>query len=121
MNYGRSEYRAENASVAIAGAGVEGTIMTIVIPPHVVMKLKEFGNYIDTVAAWGDIVWTFRLNGFPLAPYDRVLDQIGYAAQRAAIQELELSGGIFTITAQNNGIPAVIVGASLGWQFIYVE
>jgi hypothetical protein len=122
INFGRKQFFAENFSVATL-AGVQGNIIaTMTIPSKCRARLLAFGNYIDTVAAWGDIVWTMRCNGIPMAPYNAVLDQIGYAAQRSEVENIEVGGAsLITVTADNNHVANVQVGVSLAWELIYQE
>ena len=120
-NYGRVDKRAENASVSVA-AGTTAEIISIPIPPHCRLRLKDFGNYIDIVAAWSLVSWSFLHNGRPIPqPFDLIRDQIGYAAQRQPVQELELSSGVLAINGTNGAAVAVAMGISLGYELIYQE
>lgn len=122
-DYGRTQYFAENFSASVL-AGATGTIIaTINVPPKARMRLKSLGNYLGSVAAWGSITWHIVCNGIPCyVAGSRILDQIGYAAQRELIENVEFGGGsTFTITADNATAGAVSVGVSLGYEFIYQE
>ena len=119
-NYKRSELYAENDSLSVlAGATVD--IITVPIPPHCMLRLKKFGNYLGAVGAWSFVTWRFKHNGRTLPPYDAILDQIGYAAQREKIRELELSSGVFAIEATNASAGAVSIGVSLEYELVYQE
>jgi hypothetical protein len=122
MNTGRSEFFAENFSVAV-GIGAVGTVIArMTIPSKCTFRLLEVGNYIGTVAAWSLITWHATNNGIPLAPLNAILDQIGYAAQRSKVENLIVTGGsVFSITADNAHAAIVNVGISLAWELIYQE
>lgn len=119
-NYGRIEKRALNGSVTIA-PGATGTLLTILIPAQVVLRLKDFSNYLSNLMAWGSVTWSMNINGRPLPPYDTLLDQMGSLGLRSPIEEIELTAGIFTITAVNGFAVALAAGASLGFEFVYQE
>jgi hypothetical protein len=122
INTGRTEFFAENFSVLTVAAAQDTVIARMVVPSKCRLRVLEIGNYIGTVAAWGLIVWHARCNGITVAPYNIVLDQIGYAAQRSQVERLEFGGGsILAITADNNHVANVQVGVSLAWELIYQE
>jgi hypothetical protein len=129
INTGRTEFHAENFSVLVPLNAVfplpnpvETVIATYIIPSKCRGRLLELGNYIGTVAAWGLIRWHFNCNGIPQAPYNAVLDQIGYAAQRSQVERLEVGGAsIITVTANNDSAAAVQVGVSMAWELIFQE
>jgi hypothetical protein len=129
INTGRTEFRAENFSVLVplnanfpADATIEYEIARYIVPSKCRLRILQIGNYIGTVAAWGDIRWHLNCNGIRVAPYDNILDQIGYAAQRSTIEQLEFGGGsILTVTAHNDNAAAVQVGVSAAWELIYQE
>jgi hypothetical protein len=122
INTGRTQFFAENFSVLTVAAAQDTEIARMIVPSKCRLRVLEIGNYIGTVAAWGLIVWHARCNGITVAPYNAVLDQIGYAAQRSQVEKLEFGGGsILTITADNNHVANVQVGVSLAWELIYQE
>ena len=122
INTGRTEFFAENFSVLTVAAALNTVIAQMIVPSKCRLRILEIGNYIGTVAAWGLIVWHARCNGITIAPYNAVLDQIGYAAQRSQVERLEFGGGsILSITADNNHVANVQVGVSLAWELIYQE
>ena len=122
INTGRTEFFAENFSVLTVAAAQNTVIAQMIVPSKCRLRVLEIGNYIGTVAAWGLIVWHARVNGIMIAPYNAVLDQIGYAAQRSQVERLEFGGGsILSITADNNHVANVQVGVSLAWELIYQE
>lgn len=124
LNSGSKKFYAENYSVLVPLTSVGTVIATYIIPSKCRGRLLSFGNYIDTVAAWGTITWHLNCNGIPQAPYNAVLDQIGYAAQRSDVEQLEFGGGsIITVTADNALVPAaaVQVGCSISWELIFQE
>jgi hypothetical protein len=102
-------------------AGTEADITTIIIPPRCKLITKAFGNYNDTPGAWGPLQWwSMRLNGIPISDaYSEMHDQIGYAAQRQPIRQLEFSGGVFTILGHNGTLGAVAMGSSFEYYLEY--
>jgi hypothetical protein len=123
INTGRTEFHAENYSVALGAVIIYGVVIgTYIVPSKARARLLSFGNYLDTVAKWGLVVWHLNCNGIPCAPYNAVLDQIGYAAQRSEVERLEFGGGsIITVTADNTTIGAVSAGCSVSWELIFQE
>jgi len=129
INTGRTEFHAENYSVLVPldavfplPALVEYVIGTYIVPSKCRVRLLSFGNYIGTVAAWGLIRWHLNANGIRVAPYDNVLDQIGYAAQRSEVERIEFGGGTtLTVSCHNDSAAAVQVGVSVAWELIFQE
>lgn len=106
-----------NDSVSVP-SGTPTVITRVTIPPKCKMITKEFGNYNDTVLAWGaNQYWSLRFNGVPLAePWNELHDQVGYGAQRQPMREFTLSGGVFEIWGFNTTGGAVNMGASLAYE-----
>jgi hypothetical protein len=122
INAGRSEFKAENFSVAVAATSVDTVIGTITVPSKARARILKIGNYIGTVAAWGQITWRLRCNGIVVAPYNAILDQIGYAAQKEDAERLEFGGGsVLTVTADNASAAIVQVGVAVAWELVYQE
>lgn len=122
INFGRTEFKAENFSAAVAATSVDTVIATINVPAKARMRIIKLGNYLGTVAAWGFVVWRLRVNGIVTAPYNAIMDQIGYAAQKEDAERLEFGGGsIITVTADNPTAGIVNVGVGLAWEYIYQE
>ena len=122
---GRTEYIRENHSVQVLAGAVDTVIGNFTVPAKCRCRLKSFGNYCDTVAAWGTIYWTIYVNGVPWeigGGTPRIMDQIGYAAQRQGITEREISGGsLVQITGSNPTAGNVNMGISIEFEAIYQE
>lgn len=123
INTGQTKFYAENFSVDVGEASVGTVIATFIVPCKCRARLLAFGNYLSLVPHWGLVTWRLNVNGIPMAPYDAVRDQIGYAAQRSDVEQLECGGGsIVTVTADNAApVLHVQVGVSLAWELIYQE
>ena len=121
MNIGRREQFRENWSVNV-GIGLAAAIWTYRVPSKCRFKFLSFGNYLGTVAAWGTAYWTLTQNGINVYPYEAIYDQIGYAAQRSTMTELEFNGGAtIVITGVNPTAAILAMGVSLEWELIYQE
>jgi len=122
INTGRTEFHAENYSVQVLAASAGTVIGTYIVPSKARARLLTFGNYLSLVGHWGDVTWHLNCNGIPCAPYNALLDQIGYAAQRSEVERLEFGGGsIITVTADNANVANVDVGCSVSWELIFQE
>jgi hypothetical protein len=121
LNTGRTEKFRENWSVAVPTVTTVA-LWTYIVPSKCRLRLLSFGNYLGTVAAWGAVVWVLLANNVRVPPYEAVLDQIGYAAQRQTVTELEFSGGTtLNVTAYNGTLLTCNCGVSLEWELIYQE
>lgn len=122
---GRREYFRENHSVLVLAGAVRTVIATFTVPCKSRGKLIGFGNYCDVVAAWGVIYWEIVVNGVAVTYVGgtpRIMDQVGYAAQRQATSELEFSGGsVVQIVGSNPTAGNVNMGVSLELEAIYQE
>jgi len=123
INTGQTKFYAENFSVNVLAASVGTVIATYIVPSKCRARLLSFGNYLSLVALWGDVTWRMNVNGIPMAPYNAIRDQIGYAAQRSDVEKIEAGGGsVITVTADNaDALLAVDVGVSLAWELIFQE
>ena len=116
---GRREPNRENWSVLVPDLTTVA-LWTYVVPSRCRFILKDLGNYLGTVAAWGFVVWVLLANGMRQPPYEAILDQIGYAAQRQPVTELEFGGGTtLQITAYNGTALDCQVGISIGWELVH--
>lgn len=118
----RSETFIQNFSATIL-ATTNQVLISITVPAKAVMTVLSFGNYASAWTAWGVVYWEFSVDGFPLYPYQRILDQIGFGTQRQAVQAVEITGGhVFQIRAYN---PDLLLnygmGISLEYQLDYPE
>lgn len=122
---GRREYFRENHSVAVGIGAVRTVIGTFTVPSKARAKLIGFGNYLGTVAAWGVAYWEILANGVPVTYVGgtpRIMDQVGYAAQRQPTSELEFSGGtVVQITGSNPTAAILQMGFSMELEAIYQE
>lgn len=82
----------EDFSQVIA-AGANFDFIDMYVPANSRLILKSFGNDLSNVGGWTFVHWQFLRNGIPIYPMDDIFDQMGYAAQRQAIQNLEVNGG----------------------------
>lgn len=108
-----------NVPAAVAGVPGQADLFTITVPTRARLKFKSFGNYTDTIAAWGFMWWSFINNGNVMPPYERIMDQLGYGPQRQPIQELEVFGGsTFVIRGFNNTAGIIQMGVSFEYELI---
>lgn len=97
-------------------------LVEIVVPAKAVMRIIDFGNYIDTIGAWGAVYWDFYLDDLPLYPYNHIMDQIGFGTGRQTVQAVDIHGGHkFRIRATNPTAAAVKMGISLAYDMKYPE
>ena len=121
MNINRVEHFIRNYD-AVVPLGSDLDLVEIVVPAKAVMRVLDFGNYIDTPAAWGTIFWEFFHDNLPLYPYEVLYQQIDYGSGRQAVQLVEVHGGHrFRIRAHNPTAGAVRMGISLSYEFEYQE
>ena len=124
MNFGQRRFQAENWSEIVL-ANATQDIWDFTVPMKCVLELVEFGNYMDTVAAWGTNYFYFTQNGVPFnfaGGYPNILDQVGYAAQRQRFDPICFTGGN---RIQCWGVEAtganVDMGISVGYNLIDQE
>jgi len=122
---GRREYFRENHSVAVGIGAVRTTLGTFTVPAKTRARIKSFGNYLGTVAAWGTAYWEILVNGVAIefmGGTPRIMDQVGYAAQRQTSTEYEFSGGSRIVIAGSNPTAADLqMGFSIEIEAIYQE
>lgn len=99
----------------VIAAGTQYDFIDEFIPANQHFVMKSFGNDLSNVAAWTFVHWQILENGLPCYPMDDVFDQMGYAAQRQAIENIIIrGGGRFQIRAiANAGCPATTVLLSI--------
>jgi hypothetical protein len=124
MNFGQRRFQAENWSVLVL-ANATQQIWAYTVPFKCELELVEFGNYMDTVAAWGINSFVFTQNLVPISwagGYPAIMDQVGYAAQRAKFDPIRFTGGNLL---QCWGVEAtggnVQMGISIGYNLIDQE
>ena len=122
---GRTESFKENHSVAVGIAAVRTSIFQFTVPPKARCRFLEFGNYLGTVAAWGVAYWEVLANGqaqFWYGGNPRIMDQVGYAAQRQTTAPIEYSGGtVINFTGSNPTAAILNMGISFSYELIYQE
>lgn len=108
----------KTASETIA-AGTGKTLITEVIPVGLVLMLTHFANYVSDVMAWGQVVWTVKINGNPWQGFDAVKDQLGDPANPRELGNPPIArgGDVVTITATNNSGVAYAAGVSVKGAF----
>jgi hypothetical protein len=108
----RKRYQETMSSAVSAGSTV--TLVSFVVPSGTSLFLEDFANYVDDSLAWGSIVWNLFVNGIPVATYQGIKDQIGNQAtpRKVAVDTIN-GGGVFTVTATNNG--SVSYNAGCTW------
>lgn len=117
----RSETFIQNFS-GLVPLGGNLDLFTIVIPAKAVFRAISFGNYCGTFLAWGFVYWEFLHDGYPLYPYQRVLDQIGFGTGRQNVQGVDIEGGHeFRIRAYNPTAANCNMGISLEYVLEYPE
>ena len=125
IRQGRTEYFRENHSVNVGIGAVRTVIAAINVPAKAVARIKSFGNYLGTVAAWGVAYWEVLVNGVPIEFYGGtpiIMDQVGFAAQRQASTEYEISGGSrITVVGTNPTAAILAMGVSLEIEALYQE
>jgi len=105
----------------VIAAGAQADFIDMIVPANCSLVVKSFGNDLSIVAAWTLVHWQFLKNGIPFDPLDDIYDQMGYAAQRQAIQNLRWNGGDrFQLRGiANAGTPAgTVVLASIEYEII---
>jgi hypothetical protein len=122
---GRTEYFRENHSVNVGIGAIRTVIVAATIPAKARARIKGFGNYLGTVAAWGVAYWEVLVNGVPIEFYGGtpiIMDQVGFAAQRQASTEYEFSGGSVVQVVGTNPTAAILaMGVSLEIELLYQE
>ena len=108
-----------NLSQAI-GIGATVIIFDYTVPTKSILKVTHFGNYLATVAAWGDITWRILQNGVGLYPYDEIIDQIGMIDDPRVITPFSIPGGDNIQITIHNG-SAAIVGAGVALRYDILE
>jgi hypothetical protein len=108
------------SAVVLAGGFVD--LIEITVPAKCTLTIANFGNYCDTVAAWGTIYWQFMVDDHPLYPYEQIMDQIGFGTGRQDVQAVEIFGGHrLRIRAVNPTMGNVRMGISLAHYLKYQE
>lgn len=107
--------RVESAS--IAASAVDTVLLTYTVPSGCRFKLRGWANYADSVAAWGNIQWTYRVNGLARFPLVAMEDQLGLQdnPQPVLDDNLEAEGGsVVTVTITNtDAVSAYVVGVRI--------
>jgi hypothetical protein len=120
MSIERLEEKFENHSDNV-GIGLTLELLRIEVPTKCKIRIKSFGNYLGTVAAWGVAYWTYFENGIQkdFAGARQIMDQIGYAAQRQPVTVIEVEGGSVVQFYGVNPTAAILsMGISIGYEII---
>jgi len=62
---------------AVAGSTTE--IFSYKLRSTLALKIKALGNYVGSVAAWGNLTWQLCCNDIPIEPFTAQKSQIGQA------------------------------------------
>jgi len=77
----------------VIAAGANFDFIDMYIPANSTLIIKGFGNDLSNVAGWTLVHWQFLKNSMGYFPMDDIFDQMGYAAQRQAVENLQWQGG----------------------------
>jgi hypothetical protein len=125
IQLGRTEFFRENHSVAVGIGAIRTALGVFVVPAKARARIKSFGNYLDVVAAWGFCYWEIMCNGVAIefmGGTPRIMDQVGFAAQRQTSTEVEFSGGSRVVVAGTNPTAGIVnMGFSMELEAIYQE
>ncbi len=98
-------------TVAAGGPGAPTIVnfWSYIVPARSKFKITDFSNYTDTPAAWGAIIWRFKVNGLGARPpFNEIKDQYGLAAEPRPIIPIEASGGDQVDVVIENEFPGAI-------------
>lgn len=76
-----------------AAAGSIADIWTYEVPVRTKLRFKDFGNELSIPANWASVRWDVLVNGYPIAGFTDIRDQMGFQAQRQPCQEAIVPGG----------------------------
>lgn len=119
----RVEEKGENFSGLVTALLDQLVLYDYVVPARVRWRLRNFGNYLGTVAAWGiaNSYWTMEINGV-LVPGGLIADQVGYAAQASPISAvIGFPGDRIQIIGHNLTAADLQMGVKLEWNLEFVE
>jgi len=122
MSIRRVEEKGENFSGLVTALLDVLVLYDYWVPARVTWRLKSFGNYLGTVAAWGaaNSFWTIEVNGTIVPINGIIADQVGYAAQRQPITPIVAhAGDHIQIIGHNLTVADLQMGISLGWDLEY--
>jgi hypothetical protein len=120
MSIERVEEKFENHSENV-GIGATLEILRVEAPSKCRIRIKTFGNYLGTVAAWGVAYWTYWENGVQreFSGVNQIMDQIGFAAQRQPVSPVEVGGGsVIQFFGVNPTGDILAMGISIGYEII---
>jgi hypothetical protein len=118
----RVEEKAENFSGLVTALLDVLVLYDYYVPSRTIWKLKNIGDYLGTVAAWGiaNSFWTIEINGV-LQPGGAIADQIGYAAQAAPISAIvAYPGDHVQVIGHNLTAADLQMGVKLEWNLEFV-
>ena len=78
---------------AVIAPAAQFDFIDMYISANSTLIVLEFGNDLANVAGWTFAQWQLLKNGMPQYPMDAIFDQMGYAAQRQTIENLQWQGG----------------------------
>lgn len=116
------ETHSENWDQALpAAVGSIVDLVTILVPPRAVMRIRGFANYLGVVANWGGVRWDFLKNGAPIYPYFAIRTQMGYAAAPRPIGSVKIEGGCLFVlrVTREAGVLDPTAGVALDWDMEY--
>lgn len=87
------------------------------VPAKAKLIATDFGNYIKTPKAWGNITWRIKSNGCGIGTFGDIKDQLGYPPELSILDGVELLGGDrLTVEVTNNYSASVECGFFLRYQ-----
>lgn len=121
MSVPSSETFVETVSMVVP-AGGRLDLFALTVPPKCSARLLGFGNTCGTLLAWGTVYWTILVDGTPVYPYLRILDQLGFETGRQSFKNIDIPGGhVLTIRAYNPTAADCKLGMSLEYVLFYVN
>lgn len=121
QNLVEEKIKEENISLEVAAGSVAiptvQTFFSFQVPAQAIFYITHFSNYMDTLAAWGLVTWSFRRNGVGIYPFDSLKDEYGIAAEPRPIAPIEIIGGdVFEIVIINTFPAGVIIGVGFRYK-----
>jgi len=97
--------------------GTEVVVVTYEVPDRHVASLRWFGHMLDDSAAWGEVIWTIRVNQKPVRTYFNFVNQRGiYANPTRLAAPIKLKGkDVLEVVATGGATAANAIARIQGW------